>query len=198
MRFIESILFKDGDYYNLKLHQDRINRTFEIFLPSLDAHDLHKILPKLELEGKYKVRLVYNADEEDGTYDLEFSEYQPRNIKTLEVVESERFDYSFKFEDRKKIAHLAASAEADDIIIAIDDYITDGSYSNLVFWNGQEWLTPDTPLLKGIRRTELLGRNKIKEAPIQISDLGAFEKVSLINAMLDLGEIEVPLSQVRR
>jgi 4-amino-4-deoxychorismate lyase len=197
MKFIESILFRDGDYVNLPLHQERINNVFHHFGSRDESHNLNRILPDLKMEGTYKVRLVYDMDNEDAEYDIEFSEYQPRKINTLEIVSSKPFDYSMKFEDRSKINKLTKSSTADDIIIAIDNYITDGSYFNLAFWNGVEWLTPDTPLLKGVRRTQLLQDEKIKEAPIRVSDLGIFKKVCLINSMLDLGDLEVPVAKVK-
>ena len=196
MRFIESILFRDEDYVNLPLHQQRMDRVFHHYGSTDDSHNLNRILPDLKMEGTYKVRLVYGMDTEDAEYDIEFAEYQPRKIKTLEVVRSKPFDYSMKFEDRTKINELVKVSSADDIIIAINDHVTDGSYFNLAFWDGAEWLTPDTPLLKGVRRTQLLNEGKIKEAPIQIADLGAFEKVSLINAMMDLSELELPISAI--
>ncbi|MEQ9468629.1 MAG: aminotransferase class IV [Ekhidna sp.] len=196
MRFIESILLKDGEYKNLSYHQQRMDHVFEKFAPKNDAHNLSRILPHLQMEGVFKVRIVYDMDSEDAEYDIEYSEYQPRKINTLEVVHSPPFDYSMKYENRTPIAKLLRSSQADDIIIAMNGSITDGSYFNLAFWNGNEWLTPDTPLLKGVRRTQLLAEGKIKEAPIRISELGAFEKVSLINAMLDLSEVEVPLSAI--
>ncbi|SNS97908.1 4-amino-4-deoxychorismate lyase [Ekhidna lutea] len=196
MRFIESILFKDGVYKNLSIHQERMDDVFKKYAPGNNSHALIRILPDLKMEGTYKVRLVYDMDTEDVEYDIEFAEYQPRQIKTLQVVHSKPFDYSMKFEDRTKINKLVKSSNADDIIIAIDNHITDGSYFNLAFWNGVEWLTPDTPLLKGVKRTQLMQEGKIKETTIQISDLNAFEKVSLINAMIGLGELELPISAI--
>ena len=196
MRFIESILFRDGVYHNLDLHQERLDRTFDRFMPEIETHDLSNILPQLKLEGTYKVRLVYDADLEDADYDLEFAEYFPRKIETLQVVESEPFDYAFKYEDRTHIQSLVDKSEADDIIIAMDGNITDGSYFNLIFWDGKEWITPDKPLLNGVRRQQLLKEKRIKKAPITINDLGAFEKLCLINAMLDLGHLELPIHSI--
>lgn len=196
MRFIESILFKDGVYHNLDLHQERVDRTFAHFMPEIQSHQLSKVLPPLSLDGTYKVLLVYDADLEDADYDLEFSEYYPRKIDSLQIVNSEAFDYSFKFEDRNHIQTLINQSDADDIIISVDGKITDGSYFNLTFWDGNEWLTPDTYLLNGVRRQQLLNEKKIKETPISVNDMGAFQKVSLINAMLDLGDVELWIDHV--
>ncbi|MEO9872616.1 aminotransferase class IV [Ekhidna sp.] len=196
MRFIESILLRDGQYINLDFHQKRMNQVFEVCTPENNSHNLSQILPKLKLPGSYKVRVVYDMDTEDAEYDIEFAEYLPKRIETLEVVLSRPFDYNMKYEDRGKINELEKRSKADDIIISFNNMITDGSYFNLVFWDGSDWLTPNTPLLKGVRRTQLLQEKRIKEVSIRIEDLFAFEKVSLINAMLDLQELTVPVSSI--
>lgn len=186
-KFIESICLIDGGYQNLDLHQERVNKTFSAFFNGLNPIKLDKILPKIMLDGVYKVRVVYHAESED----VEFIEYQKRSIQTLEIVESKPFNYSFKFEDRSKIDRLTKQSSADDIIISFNGEIKDSSYANLAFWDGNAWITPEKPLLEGVRRAQLLAEGKIKKARINVVDLGAFEKVSLINAMLDLGEVEI-------
>lgn len=196
MRFIESILFQNDTYINIALHQQRMNRVFEFYQIDAIPHDLSKILPPLTLQGTYKVRLVYDMDDEDATYDIQVSPYTPRKIQTLQVVHSEPFDYSMKYENRETINTLCTTSTSDDIIIAIQDKITDGSYFNLAFWDGKTWHTPNTPLLQGVRRTQLLNEGKIVETSIRVSDIASFKKVSLINAMIDLGELEVLTSDI--
>lgn len=196
MRFIESILFENGKYYNLALHQKRINRTVEKFNPELKSLELRDVVPQAAYRGRFKVRVTYDISDEPISYDLEFVEYVPRAIASLELVDAEKFDYSFKYEDRDMLNALKEQSKADDIIITIHGLITDSSYANLAFWDGKKWLTPDAPLLDGVRRQQLIAANKIKEAPIRVADLGAFEKVSLINAMLDLEETMLTISQV--
>jgi len=189
MQFIESICFRNGEYQNLSLHQDRMNRTcFNFFGESL--HKLTDILPDIQEVGTYKVRVVYD----NNSFNCEHMLYEKKMIATIKVVDSSWFDYSFKYENRTTINELWQSTAADEIIISIDGLITDSSYANLAFWNGTEWLTPENPLLEGVKRAELLHDRKIKKAPIRKSDLSAFKKVSLINAMLDLGELEVSIS----
>jgi len=199
MLFIESILYEGGAYHNLELHQKRLNRTLKAFMSKPKTTHLQRILPDLKLDGKYKVRVVYTiANQCEAGYDIEYSEYVPKKIKTLEIINSKNFDYSFKYEDRSHINTLVKKSRADDIIIAINNQLTDSSYSNIVFWDGSHWITPSTPLLEGVRRQQLLSQGKIKEASISTSDLNTFEKVSLINAMLDLEEVEIPIIQVSK
>jgi len=196
MQLIESIQMVNGEYKNLALHQARMDLAFKKFAPSIESHDLARILPNIHLEGTYKVRLVYDLDTEDAEYDIEYAEYLPRKIESLEVVHSKPFDYSMKYGDRSHINKLVSQSSADDIIIAINEKITDGSYFNVAFWNGTEWLTPDSFLLNGVRRQQLLNEGKLKETSVKVGDLILFEKVSLINTMLDLEELELPISAI--
>lgn len=191
MRFIESICFKDGHYLNLDFHNERWTRTHQFFFKNT-PHIISEILPDIHDEGTIKVRVVYDQ----ASHEVSYLPYQKKNIQSLKVVETEAFDYSFKFEDRKTITELKNSSATDEIIISINGMVKDSTYSNLVFWDGSEWSTPADPLLEGVRRAQLLAEGKVKSASIALSDLPSFEKVSLINAMLDLGEMEVPTSSI--
>ena len=192
MRFIESICLKDGSYQNLSYHQVRINKTFATFFSEVTPHSLVEVLPAIKLSGTYKVRLIYDSD----TTDIEYSAYEKRKIQTIEIIESPPFDYSFKFEDRATIHQLTKATKADEVMISINGMITDGSYANLVFKKEGIWFTPQQCLLNGVKRSLLLDERIIKEVPIRSADLHWFESVSLINAMLDIGDIEIPTSQV--
>ena len=191
-RFIESIRYEGGNYPLLKYHQERVDKTFHYFFANQSPHQLVSCLPSLKLEGIYKVRMLYTADH----IDIEYAAYSPRKIESLQLVVADDIDYSFKYEDRQAIERLQKSVSADDILMIKNNSITDCSYSNLAFWDGAGWYTPDTPLLPGVRRGQLLKLGRIKEAPIKPSDLGAFKKMSLINAMLDLGEVEISTNQI--
>ncbi|MEM6641456.1 MAG: aminotransferase class IV [Bacteroidota bacterium] len=198
MRFIESILFKDGVYHNLDLHQQRIDRTINKFLPKTINPSLLALLPQIAQEGTHKVRVTYDLALEDVIADIQCQAYYPKKVESLEVTHTKALDYSFKYENRDQLQVLLERSTADDIIIAVNNRITDGSYFNLVFWDGSKWLTPKKPLLHGVRRERLLIDGKIEEAAIFSADLQQFESVSLINAMLDLGELIVDMGSVKQ
>ncbi len=166
------------------------NTCFHFFGEAL--HDLEGLLPEFDDNRKYKVRFTYD----NSSHDCEALPYVKLPIQSLQLVDTTWFDYSFKYEDRSVLQELVGSSKADEIIISIDGLVTDCSYANLIFWNGKEWLTPERPLLEGVKRTLLLRKGIIKKAPIPSDGLDAFEKVSLINAMLDPGELEVPIAKV--
>lgn len=195
MQLIESIRWENGGYCNLALHQKRVNAAFEKYIPDTKPIDLNKVLPKVSSNKTCKVRCIYNVNEPDLPH-IEVSEYFPKSIHSLEIIPSESFDYSMKYADRKPIDELVNMTQCDDIIISMDNQITDGSYFNLAFWDGKDWYTPKHYLLNGVMRQHLLWEGKLIEALISVNEIGAFEKVSLINAMLDLGQVTIPTSQV--
>ena len=92
-------------------------------------------------------------------------------------------------------SYLKDAVNEDEIIIVQNGQITDTSYSNLVFFDGEKWITPTTYLLNGTMRQSLLQTKQIIEKPIQVEDLNRFESFKLINAMMDLEESpELPIS----
>ena len=84
---------------------------------------------------------------------------------------------------------LAQKGDCDEILIIKNGYVTDCSIGNLIFRQGTQWFTPDTPLLEGTQRAKLLTQGRIKVRSILATDLHLFEEVRLINALNGLEEI---------
>ncbi len=190
-RFIETIRFEGGYYHLLRYHQARVNRTFSAFYPGTKPLDLSAVLTPSEDSGRQKLRVVYDGK----SHHVERTPYEPKNIQSFEVVYAD-IDYSFKYADRAQLNDLLKNSTADEIIIMKDGLITDSSYSNLAFFDGSNWWTPKQPLLSGVRRAQLLEQGTLQEMDIKVEHLSSFEKVSLINAMLDLGDICLPTNQI--
>ena len=192
-RFIESICFKENRYQLLDLHQERINATFSQFFPKHLPIELRDLLPELSGNEKRKVRLVYDASQ----YKVQVQPYNQKKIDALKLIADDKIHYPYKFENRDQINRLLNQCpDFDDIIIIVDDCITESSYANLIFWNGQRWITPATYLLNGVKRQHLLNNNEIFESIIHPEDIALFEKVSLINAMLDPGELCLDINKI--
>lgn len=190
--FIESICFEKGKYGLLDLHQKRVDLAFARHFPGHRPHDLSRILPQLDFEEKYKVRVVYSAEQ----VDLEYAEYFPRIIKHIKLIDDDKISYTHKYEDRSQLTRLFNKKDsADEILIIKKGMVTDSYYANVVFRKGTNWFTPSTYLLNGVRRQHLLKEGLIQEREIRKSDLLSFEEVSLINALNDLGEIRVPIDR---
>ncbi len=85
---------------------------------------------------------------------------------------------------------MAQKENCDDILIVKNGIITDTSFSNIAFFDGKQWKTPKSPLLKGTCRERLLCEQKIFEKDINLNDLSNYKCYKLINAMRDLSDDE--------
>ena len=83
-----------------------------------------------------------------------------------------------------------------DILIVKNGLITDTSYSNIILYDGKEWVTPESFLLNGVKRQHLLNKCIIKEMKVRTVDLKNFKKISLINAMLEPRDIEIDINDI--
>ncbi len=189
-RFIETICLENGDYPLLDFHQQRVCHVFQSHFPGMEPLDLRDIMPKLNFQERHKVRLVYGRDE----YVIEHEKHEQRKIGHLKMVEDDSIEYSFKYLDRSRLQKLFdRRGDADEILIIRNGQITDSFYANVVFHDGYKWITPDSCLLRGVRREMLLREKLIKEQRITASDIPGFQKAGLINALTDLGETEIPI-----
>ena len=191
-QFVETICVKDGEPRNLTLHAERLNRTMRAFFPESKAIYEHELLTDIpNVQGLQKARVVYD---ENGITERSFAPYSIRKINSIAIVEGNDISYSWKSTDRSALMRLREKApDYDEVIIIKNGCVTDTSYTNLCFFDGKEWLTPDTPLLRGTMRQKLLDEGIIREARILKTDLHKFQSVSLINAMMPLGELLLPL-----
>lgn len=196
MSFLESIQLKDGQLKHLTYHQNRINQTVKAANMSALTWNLASLLKDQELptQGLYKVRLIYNQDQ----VNLNWQSYQIRQVHTLKVVYTQNFNYPLKSTNRIALDQLFAQKEqADDIIICRDGWITDSYYANLALFKNDCWYTPQSPLLKGTKRQFLLDQKRLIEVPVSLASLDQYEKVALINAMIDLEDlIWIPMKDI--
>jgi 4-amino-4-deoxychorismate lyase len=187
---VESIKLIDGDFRHIAYHQERLNRSMKELFPKATVIDLAKELSEIEIpdSGLFKVRVVYGPAIEK----IELEPYTMRSVKSLKVVYSNDIDYHLKYTSRVVLNDLFSQrGNCDDIIIVKSGLVTDSFSANLLFFDGQRWLTPDTPLLKGTQRQYLLDNGVIVESPIAVKDLSSFQKVGLINAMIDFDEMPI-------
>jgi 4-amino-4-deoxychorismate lyase len=132
-------------------------------------------------KGLFKCRIVYQ--EEVG--DISFTPYSLPSIATVRAVCSETIKYAYKYQDRSDLASLFLQRMGcDDILIIRKGLVTDTSYANVLFHNGQDWITPRFPLLEGTQRAYLLNKGKIKAESITLEQVKSFSKMRLINAMI--------------
>ncbi|MDR3060414.1 MAG: aminotransferase class IV [Dysgonomonas sp.] len=182
--FTEAIKVYDGVFVNPSPHIDRMNHTMQTFFDvtypiSLQNEDI----PIEYRTGLVKCRIIYSSE----YIKFEYQKYTFRQINNLKLVYNDMLDYSFKYADRTEWnALLEQKAGCDDILIVKNGYITDTSFSNVVFENETGLFTPSTYLLAGTKRQSLLQKGIIKEAEISIENIGLYSKLYLINTMIDI------------
>lgn len=192
---IESVKLLDGKFHNLFYHEQRMRRSLQQVCGSNEDFDLEEFLagktyPK---QGLYKCRIVYDGQSKETT----FVPYEPKAISRLKIVEHDRISYAFKFVDRKMIDHLfGLRGECDDILIIKAGMVTDCSFSNIVFRKGELWYTPESALLKGTMRQNLVDKNHIQQEEIRKKDILSFDTFKIINAMLEFDSPEIAVSNI--
>ena len=194
-RFVESIKLKDGVFYRLKYHQERVNKAFDAFFSEEEPISVFDTLNEYAIpgEGTYKCRIVYDSD----VLSVEFAPYIRREIHTLKLVETELESSAFKSEDRAGFnAAFAQRGDCDDVLLVRNGLLTDSSYSNIALFNGTDWFTPRLPLIYGVNRTELLEESKLLEKDISIDSLKDFQQIALFNAMIEFGEIILDIDRI--
>ena len=195
-QFIESIKVEDQEIFLIEYHQKRMNDTFAHFNKECTISIL-QIFNDLQLEedGLFKLRITYNLD---GTYKEQLIPYAIPEIEDFQLVNIDLLDYSFKYEDRSKLIELKQNASAEEVIIIIDNWITDTSFSNIIFLKDKKWYTPTTYLLNGVQRQNLLKSKKIEEIQITLDNIKEFTHFQIINAMNDFDDMFVyPISKIR-
>lgn len=187
MKLFESIQIKNGIPQRLKYHNQRMNRSRNDLFCLLEELYLEEFIavPQEFSEGIVKCRVQYAEQIEK----IEFENYQAQQHNLFYLINS-KINYSHKYSDRDTFYLLKSSLpSSSEMIIIQDGFITDTSYSNLIFkdQNGN-WFTPETYLLRGTQREFLLDEGIISERPITMHDLKSYTHLMMINAMLDFNE----------
>ena len=180
----ETIKVFDGNIINLQGHQERVNRARKQLFGTTISLSLESSLhvPPVYRKGVVKCRVSYGKT----LGPVAFSNYHKKPITSLQQVECSYFDYSAKYQDRSKLEYLFQHrGKCDEVLITHDGKITDTSYSNVVLFDGSGWFTPSMTKLEGTQRAKLLDSGTIQKTDLSISDLQDFQKIVLINAMIE-------------
>lgn len=186
-QLIETIRIENGEPLLLSLHQKRMDKASTELFGLKESANLSRHLSLLSLpqKGIWKCRVTYGLQIEK----TEFEPYQKRSIRSLKIIEADELNYHHKFAQRTEINKLFSMREnADDILIIKNKLLTDTSYCNIALWNGDEWITPLQPLLKGVRRASLIQLKKIHPSDIRLNNLASFQSIKLFNAMISFEE----------
>lgn len=180
---IESIKIKEGNPVHLAYHQKRMNKSRKEYWGCEDEIVLTDSLFSTSLPGLVKVRLLY----EKKILNRQYIPYQFPVIRSLKVIEADAIEYAHKYADRSSLKSLfLQKEEADDILIVKNGQVTDTYFCNVVFERNNRFYTPSSYLLPGTQRQFLLDHGRIQERDILLEDIFTYERVHLINAMMDL------------
>jgi 4-amino-4-deoxychorismate lyase len=192
-RFIESIYVKDGKSPLLAYHQHRYELCLKVHFPNAKPLQLKEFLKFTPKDNRvYKLRIQYASEIEK----YEFQAYSKPNIQELVIVNDDKISYEWKNANRTALNQLKSGLNShQEIIIVKSGYITDSSFSNLVFEKSGYLHTPETPLLAGVQRENLLNQGIITPKKINLKTVHEYENIYLINALLSIEQgIKLPTS----
>ena len=185
MLLLETIQVKNGQFQNIEYHNHRFNKSRKDLFNINDFQALETLIkiPSDCLDDVFRCRVIYTKEIQEVT----FTPYLYKEIKTLKLVDIGDWNYSHKYADRSFMTNLLnENKDFDEIIMVKNGFITDCTIANLAFWDGENWHTPLTPLLKGTKRQQLLDSQEIMEREIRVEELKEYEGVCLINAFRGL------------
>lgn len=193
-RFIETICINDGVIENLSAHNERMHNTIRVhYGSSAMPVSLEDFITAEGCKGRTRCRVEYTSAVEK----VEYFPYSIREVKSLQLVNDDMAEYSFKYADRSVLdRNFSLRDNADDVVIVRSGMLTDTSIANIALYKEGKWFTPKYPLLKGTRRARLLAEGIIEEDIIMADSLHKYEKIRLFNAMISFGEVEMDIKNV--
>lgn len=206
-RFLETLKIENGHICNAGRHIERIKETLHKANINSGIHcfdRLFRILSEQDLKGlsEYAAELsgeqdlvraicpgkVYRLSIEYGyrPTGIRIIEYTFREISSFMTVHDDNIEYALKYADRTSLDRLYSQRSGkDEIIIIKDGHVTDCSIGNLVFLREGRYYTPDTCLLDGLARQELIRKGKVSVVEITEDDIQLYERIFVINSMRD-------------
>ncbi len=195
---LETLCVQSNLIDNVSYHDARFNETRKKLFHQTKFQSLEELISipnNLESGRVYRCRVLYKENIEK----IEFIPYEWKSIRKVKLVEIPGdFDYTYKWANRSFFSKiLSENAEADEVLMVKNGFITDCTIANVVLFDGKNWFTPSSPLSQGTRRAKLLSEKKIEIAEIKLDDLKNYDKLVLINTFRDLDETAlIPVSEI--
>jgi len=176
---LETIRTEDGQALHLNYHEMRLNASRKALFGSKEDLVLEELLDP-PAEGVYRCRVLYDT----AVRTIEYLPYRARKIETISLVESE-ITYGFKYADREAFERLRSLFPlSDELLILREGFVTDTTTANVAFRKGNIWYTPREVLLRGTTRQRLIDEGVLKLKSIQKEEIGQFDGLALMNAMI--------------
>ncbi|MEA3228502.1 MAG: aminotransferase class IV [Campylobacterota bacterium] len=179
--YLETIKSVDGEIFHIDYHQQRYETVLSSF--AIDSYISLKTYLNPPKNGLYRCRLVYSLD---NSISVTYHKYKRREIKSLKLVFNDDIEYNLKSTNRDILDTLfQLRDECDESLIVQNSLITDTTIANIAFLKDGIWYTPKKPLLEGTTRARVLKEGKVVLKDISVDDIYSYEKVALLNAMID-------------
>ena len=179
--FLETIKIFNGKIFHIEYHQNRYEKVLKSFGIKRFKNLKEYITPPKN--GLYRCRVVYDLE---NNLSITYHLYKKREINSLKLVYDDKVEYSVKSTDREKLNQLYEQREnCDDVLIVKNSLITDTTIANIALLKNSIWYTPKSSLLQGTTKIRLLEEGKIVEKDILVKDIYNYERVALLNAMID-------------
>jgi len=193
-RLFETIRVVDRQVFHLSYHERRIQASRLALFELKERISLSEMIDTNELpDGEFKCKVVYGREVEE----ILFEPYSIRSIQRVAMVDGNHLSYPFKFSDREQFEKVRLLFPGyDELIFVMNGYLTDSTFSNLAFHDGQQWFSPNSPLLMGTCLSRLLETGSITSRAITPGDITSFTSLSFINAMLEPGKILISTNQI--
>jgi len=172
----ETIKIEDGQIFNLEWHNRRFNKSQKEFFSKPSTTDLKEFISPPRT-GLFRCKIIYDTEIQS----VEYFPYQAKTFHSFKIIPSQ-LEYDYKYSDRSEFQHLLASY--DEIIIEKNGLLTDTTIANIAFLDGEQWLTPKTPLLEGTTRARLLDEGFLKLENIKKENIKNYTHFALMNAMI--------------
>ncbi|MCG8452328.1 MAG: aminotransferase class IV [Spirochaetales bacterium] len=192
---VESLCALDGQVQALSYHARRMAASSHMLWGRDCSGELEEALSQIELgTGRWKIRVIYSSEIQN----VEAASYTAAAYQKVALLPMQGNQYAHKFLQRswlEKKENQGRFLDCDTVLLHSGGFIKDFTRANVAFFDGQEWVTPLHPMLKGTRREALIDAHQLRCKEIRVEDLSDFSLCSPVNAMLPLGEIVMPWPQ---
>lgn len=195
-QLLETFCLLDGELLNLPYHSARVGRSLGREYPITPFTDVvsREVSRLGATKGKWRASITYTWQ---GIESIKLTPYRLPQITSFRLIDIEDNFYSKKWADRSRLdEYKNLLPQGVEPIFVLKGQITDTSFTNILVERDGKLYTPSTPLLLGTKRDKLLSDGTIHSIPLSSAELHTYEQIHLINAMLDPGEVALPLSVI--
>ncbi len=195
-QLLETFCLLDGELLNLPYHSARVGRSLGREYPITPFTDVvsREVSRLGATKGKWRASITYTWQ---GIESIKLMPYRLPQITSFRLIDIEDNFYSKKWADRSRLdEYKNLLPQGVEPIFVLKGQITDTSFTNILVERDGKLYTPSTPLLLGTKRDKLLSDGTIHSIPLSSAELHTYERIHLINAMLDPGEVSLPLSVI--